>query len=1399
MQKKTVNRILTGTLAAGMLLTSGIPYNVLAQSSIVSNEIDNAEQVLMNLSAEQRNALEQLEAKADFTISPNIDVHSPELVNVIVEFNQDPAKIEVMKQAVKGKRMTTASAASKVEEVHQEFKNYVNSMKKQRNANVQDTKITREYSHAIVGVAMTVPGTAVEELLQSGVVKRVWKDEVVQLELPASPQSASESKMMDSIPQIGVDKLHAEEVTGKGIQVGVLDTGIDYNHPDLQGAYQGYRAVAGTNPKTVDPSTVKGWDFVDNDADPMETTYQNWKNSKKAEFDSNGNAYYTSHGTHVSGTIAGEQKNNVDYAVKGVAPDVDLYTYRVLGPYGSGTTTNVLGGIDKAITDGMDVINLSLGANVNDPLYATSVAINNAMLSGVVSVVAAGNAGPNERTVGSPGTAALAITVGASDFAMNIPTFASMSANDQTFNSVKLLGKNFTDILEELQNQSAQVVFAGLGKPADFVGKDVKGKIALIQRGEITFDAKIKNAAQAGAKAVIVYNNVEGEIPAYVGEGIGLIPAFRLTQADGERLKALGDNIPLTFGTLINTATEGDTLAAFSSRGPVNKNEDIKPDVVAPGVAIFSTYPEYMNSPQDGIDYTSAYMRLQGTSMATPHVAGVAALLLQSHPDYSPFDVKAAMMNTAVDLKGEYSVHEQGAGRVDAYRAVHTDISIKVLDKTQQIENGKTVEVDDPTGSIVFGRQYKQEGKLVEASKKVTIQNRGTEEKTFKVEVEYHGARDGIQDAVKNGIQVTVPESVTVAGGQTQEIQPKLTIPYSAASGRYEGYIHVTNTNNPEETYQIPFSTMVNKKGIAYLKTFLPSMTNDTQYWQYLIPSAVGFFKLNSPMKTIDMIMKDGKTGKAIGFIGTINSSTAQPDREYMLPQLFTGTVYLFTNDPANPISDIPMKVPEGEYVIELIAHDEEGKSYVANTPLIVDNTPPEVNMDTKPGVIEINDSMYTVEDGEKAFWLHGTVKDATVNVLQSKGLEYDQSSNKMAFYVAPSAFIKGHFPIEANGDVKFGIEESDIATKPMQLTLASYDMASVVGYQTYYFLKEGTQYTTSRYNKQEVSAGDTVTMTLSFNNVKQLVSGEFDVEFMKDYFQFVNVTPNDAIKQYAKEKGLELSVEEPVVTEGTSSNIVKVGAALTEQTFSGLDEDMPFLDVTFKVVNDEVPNVDFGFRVKQAFYKKAGQTENTAIPYYGTESFKIIAKHSRVDGYIGPEAFKTSSGSLIKADYTELGVKVYAVSPSGKKYKGTIINDRGAYVIQGIPASNQIHTLVIDVPGHVQAMKKFIPGYVVKGDVRGQNVRFSALSSLAGDVNGDGIIDLLDALILSIHYGKEDVTPKKGDINQDGVVNETDIRFIEKNYLQKGPNAKPDQKLVESIGSMTLEKILRSIGLEPK
>jgi subtilisin family serine protease len=1393
---KPSKKLLTGALATSLLLSASIPFNVFAEKQTIT--MDEAVNILSGLSAEERKALEQLEIGPGFVISPDINTKSTELVNVIVEFNQAPAQVEVKKESTKGKKLSLSTAKEKVNASHKEFKNYVNSLKARKSGTTYDTSkltIKHEYKTAFNGVSMTLPGMAVEELLHSGTVKRIWSDVQVQLELPSEDQLKIKPKMADSIPQIGVDKLHAENITGKGIKVGVLDTGVDYSHPDLAAAYKGYRAESGVDPKGVDPSTVKGWDFVNNDADPMETTYKDWKATNNPEFHPvTGGAFYTSHGTHVSGTIAAGKNNPVDYAVKGVAPDVDLYAYKVLGPYGSGTTEGVLAGIDKAVQDGMDVINLSLGASINDPLYPTSVAINNAMLSGVVSVVAAGNAGPNEKTLGSPGASAFGITVGASDAAISIPTFSASSGN-KSFESMKLLGKNFTDDLTSYEGLTFPVVYAGLGKPEELT--NVSGKIALIERGELTFDAKILNAKNAGAAAVIIFNNVDGEIPAYLGESIKYIPAFQLSKADGEYLKG---QTALTFNQLSNVKTEGDTLADFSSRGPVNSNYDIKPDLTAPGVSIFSTYPEFVNNPADGVDYSSAYARISGTSMATPHIAGVAALMLQQNPDMDPFAVKTALMNTADDLKNDYSVFEVGAGRVDAYQAVHSNVSLQVLDKTTQVEIGEYIEIDEITGSISFGNHYLDNADITD-SRTIKITNDGQQEQTYKVEVEYHTARKGVQDGVKNNIQLTTPKSVIVGAGSSEEINAGIVVPQNAEMGRYEGYIHMTNEANPTETYQIPFAIRVTDKGIDFAAPLSPSVTNDTPMHQYLSAGSHITFKFKSPMEYFDLIVKEAKTGKAVGIIGTYDGTNAEPDKEYAIYAGFRGTVYPFTNKKDQPIADYSVKLPEGEYVLEMISTDADGKKYHYESLGIVDNTPPEVNLAIKPGVVEINDSMLTEEDGQRAFWVHGQVTDKTIDLLESKGFPYTQKTNTAGYYENGSPFLSGSLKLGDNGDTKFGVLPEEYTPNPYELRIFPWDLAtaaySSIGSPRYVFMKEGTEHATLRYDKDSVKLGDEITVTLDLNNVKNFMGGTFEVQqLVQGFFEFQGVKVNEKFASLAADQGVEITLDEPI----TNAALTKVGASLSGENVKGLDGDMPFLDVTFKVVDDKSYSKGMFFGLTSLSYKKAGETSVTTIPGYSLNSFKVMPKHSLVTGYIKPEAFLVPGQSYIQNiyDMTKLKATVYAKDADGNIYPGTIKTKNGRFEI-AVPVSSKAHSIYVELPGHTIEYKNQMLSMPVEGEYFGTYQSIYPSISFAGDVTGDQIVDIRDMEEAVAHYGKQNPENENLDINQDGVVNETDVRWIEKNFLTVGPKAGKGNKPKESIGKKGLADFLKMIGLEPK
>jgi len=412
----------------------------------------------------------------------------------------------------------------------------------------------------------------------------------------------------------GIRDRYGNRLTGKGVNVGVIDTGIDYNHPDLIGSYKG------------------GFDFVDGDENPLEA------------MDRKG---MTIHGTHVAGIIAANGK------MHGVAPEVNLYSYRVLGPGGKGTTDQVLAAIDRSIKDKMDVINLSLGTNINGPDLPVSMALNNAVAKGIIAVTSNGNSGPNMWTVGSPGTSSSAISVGASTPTLNSPYLSVPSINGNIPLSPLHGSKKWSF------DRSVPLVDGGIGKRGEI--KKAEGKIVLIKRGGNTFTEKVLNAAKAGALGVILYNNTDGEFAGMVDKECP-IPVASIPRNSGEKIQSETKRKALLATTIYKK--EADLLADFSSRGPVTVNWSVKPDVTAPGVAINSTIPRG--------DYTA----LQGTSMAAPFVTGAAALMKQAHPTWKPEEVKAALMNTAKPLFDHneklYKVFEQGAGRIQVEKAVKT-------------------------------------------------------------------------------------------------------------------------------------------------------------------------------------------------------------------------------------------------------------------------------------------------------------------------------------------------------------------------------------------------------------------------------------------------------------------------------------------------------------------------------------------------------------------------------------------------------------------------------------------------------------------------------------------------------------------------------------------------------
>lgn len=705
----------------------------------------------------------------------NIDLNSNEKVKIIVQFDEkNPYEY----------RSTISNF--KNDETNETFIKEVNKKK------ITEVQVTNSYDKVFNGAAINVPANKIEELSKIPMIKSIYSDCEVKIKPIKIEENLSEdSKLINSVPLKNIDKLHGEGIKGKNIKIGILDTGIDYNHPAIKNAYKG------------------GYDFIDNDNDPMETTYKQWKNSKAPEYDEKGeNTYYTTHGTHVAGIIAGQAlKGNDGLGVLGVAPEAEIYAYRVLGPYGIGTMESIISGVEKAVEDGMDILNLSLGIDVNDPLYPASIAINNAMNLGVMVVSASGNNGSEPYTISTPGTASLGITVGASNNNMIIPTIKGTSNSLDESYTLRLLLKDKMQSLQPYSNRNLKVVYCGYGMKEDFKDKRLNDSIALVSRGKNTLIEKGKNAKEKGALFTIVINDneEEGYIPMYFGEHKDYPTMFTLPFKEGQAiLPAIKEKeIQFKVNSFSKLEITKGILLDFSSRGPVNETYIIKPEIVAPGANILSCVPGYFKGEEGIGNYDKAYERQSGTSMATAYVTGVAALILEKNKNYSPSDIKSALMNTADDLEYDYSVYEIGAGMIDAYEAVYSRVKFQVLDKTTSLnKNYERIEIDNITSSLNFNENASNQ---IAKTKSLKISNNSALNKEFNIDIKYLKSQIG-NNAIENNVRIETDENVTIGIMDSKLIDLRIAVPEDSALGYYEGYIIFTNKNDLSEKYQIPFA-----------------------------------------------------------------------------------------------------------------------------------------------------------------------------------------------------------------------------------------------------------------------------------------------------------------------------------------------------------------------------------------------------------------------------------------------------------------------------------------------------------------------------------------------------------------------------------------------------------------
>jgi minor extracellular serine protease Vpr len=493
------------------------------------------------------------------------------------------------------------------------------------------------------------------------------------------------------------------------------------------------------------------------------------------------------HGTHVSGIAAGVANTCAPFVpacnLSGIAPKAYLGNYNVFpGNVLSASSHDIAKAVDAAVADGMDVLNLSLGggARPNDVLVN---AVNSAVDAGVVVAIAAGNAGPAPGTVESPGIADKVITVGAS----TNPHFIGIPV---TVTSIGTFGAAIGQFANFVPAVTATYVTTSPSNGCTAISGNLAGEIALIARGTCTFSTKIRNAQSAGAVGVIVYNSQQGDPTAMGQDGTPnqpTIPAVMVSRPNGLAMAAIAPSTVTVDGTnpqeFFTDGPSADILARFSSIGPpllqvpgvgVGQPQDkIKPDVVAPGVNVYSSIPSF------GCASPPCFAFFQGTSMATPHVAGSAALLIQLHPNWSPEQIKSALVNSAHRPVKSFSTSNplsnpmvRGGGRIDLAAASQ-------VTATLEAGNG------DGQASFSFG-VLPSSG--ITRSFDITVTSVSTSTVTYSISVVAASAGPTITPSVA---------SLTVPAGGTSTVTISLTLSSSLANGDYFGDIQLTGGTIP--------------------------------------------------------------------------------------------------------------------------------------------------------------------------------------------------------------------------------------------------------------------------------------------------------------------------------------------------------------------------------------------------------------------------------------------------------------------------------------------------------------------------------------------------------------------------------------------------------------------------
>jgi minor extracellular serine protease Vpr len=667
----------------------------------------------------------------------------------LVQLNGDSLATYVKTKPAHGKKIDFNS--NTVKSYRAQLSALRNDYKAWLRANVPGAKVTGEFDIALNAVAVQLNGATLGQVSATSMVK------TAQYQGLYYPNATDPDLPLISAPQAWALAGGAANA-GAGVKVAIVDTGIDITHPCFSDA--GYAAQSQLGNHSFTNNKVIAAKVFSN-----RTPQQGFSAEAIQE-----------HGTHVAGTAAcnfgtpAPVNGVITYDMSGVAPRALLGNYNVFpGALTNARSEDIMNALEAAYQDGFDVANMSLGGGSHGFQDLLTVAVDNLDQANMVVAVAAGNSGPGLFTVESPGSAARALSAGAS----TVPSYvgAPVSAAGSTYGAAT---GDFATVSADLTAPLGVVAGTtnGLSTACAALPGSLAGEIALISRGTCSFSTKIRNAQAAGALAVLVANNVFGDPIAMGSDGTPnqpTVPAYMVSMADGQALKAV-NGASTTIGAVLSyfQTLNADIMAGFSSQGPTDVDFRVKPDVVAPGVNVLSSIPHaFCAAPP-------CFAFFQGTSMATPHLAGSAAIVRQQHPAWEAAAVRSAIVNTAERgvLRNfsngalQDNVNINGAGRENLFKAVSAKVSL------------------DPV-SLSFGAVPSGSGQTRRMT--VTLTNLSGASQTYALSVSGQPA---------NSVAYSVDQSsVTLAAGASAEVGVTMSAAQGALVGGKQAYLEVNTAD----------------------------------------------------------------------------------------------------------------------------------------------------------------------------------------------------------------------------------------------------------------------------------------------------------------------------------------------------------------------------------------------------------------------------------------------------------------------------------------------------------------------------------------------------------------------------------------------------------------------------